>query len=262
MKKLNLTSSKLNKVNLILIHGWGFNSKIWNTLIESKLLNMHFKIYTIDLPGFGNNSQILPMTLNHIAKLFLPHIPKKSILLGWSMGGLVTNTIGLNFPKKIIGIINISSSPCFIKRKNWPGITKESFFYFYNQFKKDFKNTIYNFLLLNAKNVNNIKIKSIKKNILRKPIPTITALKKNLKIIISSDLRFKIKRLNIPMLRIYGNLDKLVPKEICSILDKMWPNTQSIIINNSAHIPFISHLQEFLTIIINFKKYLNSKKML
>lgn len=259
MKKLNWNSVGTGSENLILIHGWGLNSKIWNVLIQQSNLKKQFKLHLIDLPGFGKSDKLSPITLNNITQLISSYIPNNSIILGWSMGGLIASNIGLKYPNKIKGIISVSSSPCFIERSNWPGISKETFLTFYNCLKKNFQKTISDFILIQALNSNYSTIKNIQKDILSQPNPTIYTLKKSLEIIFISDLRTQIKNLKVPMLRIYGSLDTFVPKKVCTILDKLWPKTLSTIIEQSAHIPFVSHTQKFCAIILNFKKYLNTK---
>lgn len=62
--------------------------------------------------------------------------------------------------------------------------------------------------------------------------------------------------LKIPILRIYGELDNLIPKKIASILDSKWPRTHSIIIKKAAHAPFITNKNQFCSILLNFKKSL------
>jgi len=66
------------------------------------------------------------------------------------------------------------------------------------------------------------------------------------------DLRQAMGKLSIPLLRIYGALDGLVPRKIVPILDAMWPESHSKIIEKSAHAPFISHPELFCEQIIQF----------
>ena len=251
MKKLYWNSIGTGNINLILIHGWGFNSKIWSTLIKSNF-KKKFILHLIDLPGFGKSNKMPPMTLDNMIELLNLYIPDHSILLGWSMGGLIASAIGLKYPHKIKGIISVSSSPCFILRPNWPGISQQTLSKFYNQLNTNFRQSISNFIISQTKNSNIKDIENLIQKILSQPYPTTYTLKKTLEIIFLSDLRYEIKNLNIPMFRIYGSSDIFVPKEICNILDIMWPKTKSMIIKQSAHIPFVSHTQEFYKAIIKF----------
>ena len=83
--------------SLVLLHGWAFNSDIFLSLINKYKNN--YRITVIDLPGHGRSPDIegdIETWCNEIIKL----IPEKSILLGWSLGGLlsifIANQIKLN----------------------------------------------------------------------------------------------------------------------------------------------------------------------
>jgi pimeloyl-ACP methyl ester carboxylesterase len=49
-------SAKLHRDPVVLIHGWGSNSEIWQTLPDK--LSDYIDVYTLDLPGFGNSQLI------------------------------------------------------------------------------------------------------------------------------------------------------------------------------------------------------------
>ncbi|XBC40714.1 MAG: pimeloyl-ACP methyl ester esterase BioH [Buchnera aphidicola (Nurudea yanoniella)] len=245
------------KENLILIHGWGFNSTIWNILLPK--LKINFKIHLVDLPGFGINNQLKFKNLNNTAKFLEKYIPDDSILLGWSMGGLIVNKIAILYPQKVKGIINVASSPCFIKKKNWPGISKKILYKFYYKLNVNYQQTILDFITLQITNSKhfNVKMHILKGLISYQRKPSALTLKKGLKLICSSDLRKEICKIKIPFLRIYGYLDILVPKEISKILDTHSLKTKSIIMRFSSHAPFISETYKFCSIILRFVKNLN-----
>ncbi|XBC38144.1 MAG: pimeloyl-ACP methyl ester esterase BioH [Buchnera aphidicola (Floraphis choui)] len=258
MKKFYWNTTGTGKTHLILIHGWGFNSKIWNMLLSN--LKTNFTIHLVDLPGFGKNNMFQFMNLNNTAKLLEKYIPNNSILLGWSMGGLIVSKIALLYPEKIKALISVASSPCFIMKNNWPGISKHKLSKFYYQLAINYEKTILNFITIQIIHLNHLneEIYLLKNNILTQPKPNILTLKKGLELLYSSDLRAEITKIKIPFLRIYGDLDTLVPKKIATVLDEKLPKTKSIIINKCAHAPFISNKNEFCSIILNFSKYLKN----
>ncbi|XBC44324.1 MAG: pimeloyl-ACP methyl ester esterase BioH [Buchnera aphidicola (Schlechtendalia peitan)] len=260
MKQFHWNTIGTGKIHLVLVHGWGFNSEIWNTLLPE--LNTHFTIHLVDLPGFGNNHTFPPMNLKNTAKLLEQYIPHNSILLGWSMGGLIVSKIALYYPNKIKGFISVASSPCFITRLHWPGIVTHTLLKFYYQLIMNYKQTITNFIHIQPKNLQTHykEICILNNNVLSHPKPKLSTLKRGLQILCHSDLRQEMKYIKIPLLRIYGSLDTLVPKSISEILDKQLPNTKSIIIQKCAHAPFISNKYEFSNIILQFSKYLNHLK--
>ncbi|CAL4325875.1 Pimeloyl-[acyl-carrier protein] methyl ester esterase [Buchnera aphidicola (Protaphis terricola)] len=240
-------------INLIILNGWGFDSNIW--LLISQKLSMYFKVHLIDFPGIGVNKKLRPVNIQSIIQILNFYMPKNSIYLGWSLGGLIAIQFALSYPKKILGLINICSSPYFIKKNNWPGIEKKKIYHFYHDLKNNYFSTLNNFLSLHTldseKYLNDL---TILKKILfqKKNIPNQEILKNGLKMILSVDLRHKISQIKIPFLRIYGDLDNLVPKEVVKLIDIICPNSESIIIEKSRHIPFISHKKNFFSILFKY----------
>lgn len=124
--------------------------------------------------------------------------------------------------------------------------------------KKNYTKTINDFLDLQIKNSNKNfhNLMFLKNMILSESKPSLKSIKNGLEIIFSTDLREEIISIKTPYLRIYGALDTLVPIKIVKILDKKWPNTNSLTIKKAAHIPFFSHKQDFCSILLNFENYL------
>lgn len=246
------------KINLVLLHGWGCNSKIWFFII--KKLIPYFRLYLIDLPGFGYNSQYFGnISLEKITEIIskIP-IPNDSIWLGWSLGGLVASKIAILNPKKIKAVINVSSSPCFVSKKKWPGINLIIFNKFKKKLELNYLNTIKNFFLLYLFNKRNIRKNNIflEKFIFSQPLPNLVNLKNGINILQETDLRKEMKKIKIPVLYIYGKYDYIIPYNISNLLKKS--NNKYIkshfIIDNSYHAPFISQTKIFCKKIIKFTK--------
>ncbi|MFS7183296.1 hypothetical protein AB6846_24615, partial [Serratia proteamaculans] len=62
----------------------------------------------------------------------------------------------------------------------------------------------------------------------------------------TADLRQPLAKLPLPLLRVYGYLDGLVPRKVAGLLDVNWPHSPSIIIAKAAHAPFIPSLMNSL----------------
>ncbi|AYN24547.1 alpha/beta fold hydrolase [Buchnera aphidicola] len=115
MKNFYWTTVGNGNINVILLNGWGFNSKIWFFIVNK--LNSKFKFHIIDLPGMGLNKHLFPLKIDEITEVLYHYMPKNAVWLGWSIGGLVANKFASLYPENILGIINVASSPCFIKKK-------------------------------------------------------------------------------------------------------------------------------------------------
>ncbi|MDQ1237349.1 MAG: pimeloyl-ACP methyl ester esterase BioH [Wigglesworthia glossinidia] len=244
--------------NIIFLHGWGFNAQIWSGIIP--YYSDNFKLHIVDLPGYGKNRNFFKYSLKDIIDIISYHSPNQSILIGWSLGGLIATKAIIQNPEKFHGLIVICSSPCFCEKKSWPGIKIKILNNFALQLKDNFKNTMNRFFsiqLLGAKKqIRNIR--KLKDNFFDQPEPSFRTLISGLKILKNTDLRYSLKHLKIPILKIYGSLDVLIPKKSIPIIKKLYQtNNFDFIIPEASHAPFISHPKLFFQIIKKFLKNIN-----
>ena len=96
-----------NGFPVILLHGFPMNRQVWFGF-AGKLAN-HFKIYTVDLPGFGESpAMAAPFSIDQVAKKVLDWIEEqaitKSVLIGHSLGGYVALAMTEQAPQKFTAI--------------------------------------------------------------------------------------------------------------------------------------------------------------
>jgi pimeloyl-ACP methyl ester carboxylesterase len=98
---------------VILIHGFCETHEIWNGLSEG--LSKEFKIYVIDLPGFGSSPLLqTPFSVDDVGEKVFEWIAQqkidKPIVIGHSLGGYVALAIAKKHPEKIAGLGLIQST--------------------------------------------------------------------------------------------------------------------------------------------------------
>ena len=112
--------------NLVLLHGWGFNSELFDNLVNE--YKDRYQITTIDLPGHGQSDDVdggLDDWCNEIIKI----LPKNPILLGWSLGGLLAIHVASQVPTT--KLILVASTPNFVQSDDWLyGIDADNFMQF------------------------------------------------------------------------------------------------------------------------------------
>ncbi|WP_075432442.1 alpha/beta fold hydrolase [Buchnera aphidicola] len=245
------------KINLVFFHGWGLDSNIWTYILT--ILKPYYNIYFIDFPGFGKNIKEPLKNFNEISQKILKKLPEKVIWIGWSMGGLMATDIGLKYPERTKGIILITSSPCFIEKKNWLGIKIVTLKKIKKEILTNYSNFLKSFQVLHIKNKLKINIhvlnfNNIKKNFLK---PTKNSIKYGLKWLIQIDQRKKICNIQVPLLQIYGSLDNMVPARIDVKLKNLYQKHYSYVIPYSKHAPFFSHPKELCYIIMQFINHID-----
>lgn len=239
--------------HLVLLHGWGLNSGVWQPLIEK--IQSVFTVTTIDLPGFGLNHNAMPALydLPTVAQLVAQHIPAQSIVLGWSLGGLVAQQIALSAPEKINQLILVATSPKFTEDADWPGINRKVLANFKTQLDSDLSNTISRFLAIQAMGSPTAKqdVKAIKLQVDAYPQANPVALSAGLNILEQSDFRTQLSQFNCPIHFLLGRLDSLVPIKIVEAMQNLNANLDFTVFAHSSHAPFMSEAERFAAYLLD-----------
>ena len=258
---------KSQKIPLVLIHGWGLNSAVWQPFIKSlpdEFMDV-FYIITLDLPGYGINVDKVVSTysLANICQSIVDTIKQPAIYLGWSLGGLVATEMALSYPEQVLGLITVASSPRFIEERAeqaqvnqllWPGIKPTVLDAFHQQLHIDTKKTISGFLKIQAMGSPHIRqdIKQITTLIFQHEMANKITLDKSLYLLENSDFRLRLQDITQPFLRLYGDADSLVPKAVIEQIRQLAKNSEQYIFKQASHAPFISHADDFKQILSNW----------
>lgn len=236
--------------DLVLVHGWGLNAEVWQSLIPE--LSTHFRVHLVDLPGYGRSGDMPVMSLTEMAECLLARGPQQAIWLGWSLGGLVTSQIALSAPHRVKALISVASSPCFAAQGTWPGIQSNTLVNFQHMLRSDFHTTVERFLALQTLGSEQAgrDARRLKSAVLAQPVPRLEVLNRGLDLLKDVDLRQPLAQLVLPHWRIYGQLDGLVPRKIVPLLDSAWPLSTSHIFAKASHAPFISHPEQFNDLLV------------
>ena len=255
---------KTQKIPLVLIHGWGLNSAVWQPFINnlSDEFTDVFYIITLDLPGYGINvdKALSSYSLVNICQHIANSIMQPAIYLGWSLGGLVATEMTLRYPKKVLGLITVASSPRFLEEivkeggvslQEWPGIKPKILDSFHQQLQIDTEKTINGFLKIQAMGSPHIRqdIKQISQLIFQHEMANKTTLDLSLTLLASSDYRQRLQDIKQPFLRLYGDADSLVPKTAIDNIAMLVKNSEQHIFKQASHAPFISHADDFKQIV-------------
>lgn len=240
--------------HLVLLHGWGLNAEVWSCIREE--LASQFTLHLVDLPGFGRSHDCGAMPLAQMAEQVLDKAPEQAVWLGWSLGGLVASQIALTRPERVQALVTVASSPCFSAQSDWPGIKPEVLGNFQQQLSDDFQRTVERFLALQTLGTETARqdARVLKKTVLSLPMPDVAVLNGGLEILKTTDLRAPLASLTLPHLRLYGALDGLVPRKVVPLLDALWPQSESHIIDKAAHAPFISHPEAFCAALVALRQ--------
>ena len=100
---------------LLLINGWGGNLNSWSTEMVDQLAEHHMVI-TMDNRGTGRSGKPdIPYTLDMMAADSASVLDavgvEKAHVMGFSMGGIIAQTFGLNYPERTLSLILCGTQP-------------------------------------------------------------------------------------------------------------------------------------------------------
>ncbi|HIL03738.1 MAG TPA: alpha/beta fold hydrolase [Candidatus Thioglobus autotrophicus] len=215
--------------DLILLHGWGFNSELFNELIDQ--YKNQYRITKIDLPGHGRSDNVNG-GINEWCDAIIKILPENPMLLGWSLGGLLAIKIATKIT--ISQLILVASTPNFVKTNDWPyGIDENNFRQFSDALELNLSKGLKRFVSLQTQD--KTQLKTLNQSIDKFPAST-QALNQGLDILLATDLINEFKQLNIPTKVILGDHDTLVHRHISNWYDKAKIKTQVL---NTGHLPFL-----------------------
>ena len=232
--------------DLVLIHGWGMHSGIWEPIIDK--FSNEYTLHLVDIPGMGKSHVIDPYDLNHVVEVISESLPTSFDILGWSLGSLITLKMSLMYPEKIHRMVLVGGTPCFINQIDWShGVDIRDFNDFANKLFKNYKSTMINFYTLQLMHSKNSKllIKKLKQIDEAENPPDVKSLHLGLDILLKNDLRDDINKIDHQTLLIVGDMDRLTPKSASMWLESHMKKGQLKVIEGASHIPFLSHPDEF-----------------
>ncbi len=239
--------------DLVLIHGWGMHSGIWEPIIDR--FSNQYTLHLVDIPGMGKSHVINPYDLDHVTEEISKGLPPSFDILGWSLGSLIAIKMSLMYPKKIHRMVLVGGTPCFINQTDWSyGVDVRDFNNFANKLFKNYKSTMINFYILQLMHSKNSKliIKKLKEMEAVENPPEIKSLQLGLDILLNNDLRNDINKIKHQTLLITGDMDRLTPKSASMWLDSHLKESQLKLIKGASHIPFLSHSDEFFNCLDQF----------
>lgn len=242
----------MSRQKLVLLHGWGFNSEIFTKLIPP--LSDCFDVQLIDLPGYGvRENEQFPTSLQDVAADIVAKIKgedgEKLSLLGWSLGGLVAQQIAIDFPQLIDKLILVAATPCFLQKDYWKqAVDPDLALQFNQQVEQNYTDALKGFYLQLA--AMESKPRSIAKEIIKLLPDGVSRLNllNSLKVLHQTDLRKQMMQSAIDILWIYGADDQMIPP----VLKKISVKSEIKVLDNAAHLPFLSQPQEFIQTVKQF----------
>ncbi|MBT8420832.1 MAG: alpha/beta fold hydrolase [Gammaproteobacteria bacterium] len=267
--------------HLVAIHGWGFNSAVWDDM-GLQLEQAGHGLTAVNLPGFGGRPMLAgEYTLTALADSVVQAVqvsggndypdagmhshagaweratmsPAPCIFMGWSLGGLVALEVAHRYPERVRALVLVAAAPRFTNTENWPhGVAPAVLDAFSETLVDDHRAALTRFLILQAgrTDLGRATVKKLKPLLFRHGTPNRDALAQGLVLLRETDYREVLPTIRCPVLFILGSRDNLLSSTVAEDLRGLAPECRTAVIEGSAHAPFISHPVEFFQVLMPF----------
>jgi len=233
--------------DVIVLHGWGASIAAVKPIVNK--LSNNFKVYALDLPGFGRSQ--LPGEVwgtpeyAGLVKAFIEKLNiEKPIIIGHSFGGKIaiylTGKLGVEAQKMIL----IDSAG--IKKKR-------TLTYYYRVYTFKLLKLIVKTLFSPARAEQ--MIENARKRHGSTDYKNAAGLLRQIMVkIVNEDLRNYLPQIKAPTLLIWGENDGDTPVADGRIMEKLIPDAGLVVLSRAGHFSYLDKEYEFNVIIQNFLK--------
>ncbi|MDG1818951.1 MAG: malonyl-ACP O-methyltransferase BioC [Porticoccaceae bacterium] len=244
------TGVRLYAEPIVLVHGWGVDSQIWQSLPQQ--LSQVADILTLDLPGFGQSPLLENYSQASLINWLAEVLPERCYLLGLSLGGMLSCAFAAQYPQRISGLITISSNLSFVAGNDYSqAMPAEQFQGFTALWDADNQDCLKRFGGLQAQG-------DKQQRQLMRQLRTMTgemdpsAAGALLKLLGEIDNQAAIAALNCPALMIFGEADALVPVACIEIFKAENSQLEIAVVEGAGHLPHLSSAEQTETLISHF----------
>lgn len=220
-------------IKLVLIHGWGCDSRTWQPLLES--LESFASITLIDLPGFGASPVVSEFLLDVVLDKIAAQLPQDAVIMGWSLGGMLAVQLASRFPERIRAVITLAANLRFVAAADYPTAMPHAINRQFNQgFAQDPRATLKLFGSLLAQG--DADERGLLKQLRRHDIGEVTDnWLQALQLLTELDNRAAFAMLVQPGLHLLAHNDALVPVAAAELMRQINPQQEIKVFENAAH---------------------------
>jgi pimeloyl-ACP methyl ester carboxylesterase len=238
--------------NVLILHGWGASIDTIMPIVN--LLKDHFKVYALDLPGFGKSDKpefpFDSKDYSRIVKKFMDLMKiEKTTLIGHSFGGKVSILTAVNYPEKVEKMILIDSAGIRPKR---------SIKYYLKVYS--FKSLKIIYKIIFGWNRNSDRMEEFYRRFGSADYRNASGVMRKILVkVINEDIRPILSRVSCPTLLIWGAEDKDTPIYMGKIMEKEIPDSGLVILEGAGHYSYLDDYYRFALVLKAFLINKNSQ---
>lgn len=234
-------------MKLVLLHGWGFDGRIWDEL-RTELSLLGRESQRLDLPGYGGTANAACRHIEQLADFLLAHTPRGSAIIGWSLGAMTALAAAAKAPQHFTQLILIGASASFVYRDGWADALEPALLDgFRTALANDSNKLLTRFAALCNQGHQDHGDGQLTARMLARRLanqhdlpPSPMALADGLQALVDTDLRPLLPSVRQPTLLLHGEHDRLMPMAAARQLAEHLPAARLEILAGAAHAPFLS----------------------
>ncbi len=244
---------------VVLLHGWGLNVRVWDTLAES--LGGSLRLIGVDLPGHGQSAW-RPACASLGAQVAWIRETVTSALgdspytvLGWSLGAQLALEWAATASAQLARLVLFAATPRFMAAADWPyGAPESRLVQLAEDLRRDYRRTIGEFLELQVRGsaAGEAALGRLRTALFAHGEARPAALAAGLDLLMGTDLRPAVGRIAAPALLIAGQYDRVLRPAASRALAQAMPHARYAEIRRAAHAPFLSHPDEIAALVADF----------
>ncbi len=240
---------------LVFWHGWGMNLRVFDALRGA--LAGDFCTHAVDLPGHGRSAwpAIDAIGTDAFLQPLLRTLPERSTLVAWSLGAQLALRAAALAPERVARLVLMGATPRFVRAAGWShGVDEAELAQMRTRLDHDYRGTLCDFLELQMRGSRDGPglLRSLRAALLAHGEAQPAALSAGLAALAQTDLRTLLPGIQQPTLVIAGRNDRVTPPAAAAALAAALPNGRYHEYARAAHAPFLSHADEFLSLLRGF----------
>ncbi|MDH3947531.1 MAG: pimeloyl-ACP methyl ester esterase BioH [Gammaproteobacteria bacterium] len=249
--------------DLVMLHGWGMHSGVWQTVAEA--LGKSFRLHCVDMPGHGRSrdsedTTSLTKWTERVAETMRPRLAGPAYWCGWSLGGMVATQLAQDYPQLVKQLLLVAASLRFCQTEDWPdAVVPDVLQGFAANLQDEHRQTLQRFLALQVTGEPQARqtLRELKQRVFEQAEPETIALQSGLTILGTADLRPLAGKLDLPVLLIGGAKDRLVSPRALDKVAALLPDARVEVMPDCGHAPFISQPDNFVKLVKTFCNYVD-----
>jgi pimeloyl-[acyl-carrier protein] methyl ester esterase len=232
----------------LLVHGYAHSHQMWDRPVQ-RYLRHHYRCYGLDLPGHGRASKpgLDWFTIDRFTDTLEQFCDRlgldKFLLIGYSMGGMISMNLALRRPERVTNLITINApvdghflgryDPLLRLERLARRQPAEKLFRLYNRYPWLAVPAQLN-RYANPKMIFSPSCRRVQTELGQCTVQTLFG---TLKAIRTCDLRPRLADLRPPMLVITGDKDRVVPPAQARYISQQVKQARLVVIPNCGHLP-------------------------